>query len=164
MNNPKNSVILLLTLILIFPLILLSCNGEGDEAQAELDEYIEEFKDTLTPFELEHGIGPITERIEIDDEIDPDLSDKGQSIFVMKCEVCHDLDERKLGPALGDVIEKRSPEYIMNFILNPGENILNHPVGLDLLAEYHIEMPFSDVDKEEARAVYEFLRDYYESR
>lgn len=158
--------ICIIPLILILSLILQSCSCENRESRAEsdYDPYLEQFKELLTPFQLEHGIGPITERISIDDEINEELSSRGESIFTMKCEVCHDLDQRKVGPALGDVVERRSPEFVMNFILNPGENVLNHPVGLDLLAEHHTEMPFANVTEAEARAIYEYLRDYYDAR
>jgi hypothetical protein len=166
MKPSQNLIICIIPFTLIFSSMLLSCAGEnGDmQARADTDPYLEQFKEMLTPFELEHGIGPITERMSIDDEIDEELSMRGQSFFEMKCEVCHDLDQRKVGPALGDVVERRSPEFVMNFILNPGENVLNHPVGLDLLAEHHTEMPFANVTEEEARAIYEFLRDYYDKR
>jgi mono/diheme cytochrome c family protein len=131
------------------------------DQQEEMDPYLEQFKERLTPFEQEHGIGPITERVEISEEINPEMVMRGQNIFEMKCESCHGMEEDEVGPSLGDVVERRSPEFIMNFILNPGENVLNHPVGLDLLAEHHTEMPYSDVSREEARAIYEYLRDVY---
>jgi hypothetical protein len=89
---------------------------------------------------------------------------RGREIFEMKCDDCHSLQQDEVGPSLGDVVDRRSPEFVMNFILNPGENVLNHPVGLDLLAQHNVEMPYRDVSRDEARVVYEFLRDYYASR
>ncbi len=149
-------------------LTLQGCGGNGDESMAEqeqdMDPYLEQFRERLTPFEREHGIGPITERIEISNEINEELVMRGREIFEMKCEDCHSLQQEEVGPSLGDVVERRSPEFVMNFMLNPGENVLNHPVGLDLLAEHNVEMPYRNVTQDEARAVYEFLRDYYESQ
>lgn len=167
-TNQFYITILLSAFILTF-VTLQGCGGSEDKASSEqeqeqdMDPYLEEFKENLTPFELEHGIGPITERIEIDEEIDEEMVMRGREIFEMKCVACHSLDEDKVGPSLGDVVDRRSPEFVMNFIMNPGENVLNHPVGLDLLAEHHTEMPYTDVTKEEARAIYEFLRDYFGS-
>lgn len=157
---------LFLSVIVLFSLTVFGCGGSGDEpvAEQETDEYLEEFKETLTPFELEHGIGPITERLEIDDEINEEMVARGREIFSAKCEVCHAMEDNKIGPGLGDVVERRSPEFVINFILNPGENVLNHPVGLDLLEVHNTEMPYSDVTEEEARAIYEYLRDYYNAR
>lgn len=152
--------------ILLITLSLQGCGGKGGDATAEEepDPYLEQFKENLTPFEQQHGIGPITERLEIEDEIDEDMVRQGREIFEMKCESCHTLEEDKVGPALGEVVERRSPEFVMNFMLNPGENVLNHPVGLDLLAKHHTEMPYRNVTVDEARAVYEYLRDYYNTR
>ncbi len=137
-------------------------NLKADEEQ-EMDPYLQQFQERLTPFEQKHGIGPITERIEIDDEINEEMVMRGREIYTMKCEVCHSLNEESVGPSLGNAVEQRSPEFIMNFMLNPGENVLNHPVGLDLLAEHNVQMPYRDVTRDEARDVYEFLRDYYGS-
>ena len=159
---------LLLSAIILISFSLQGCGGnENDqmaEQEQEMDPYLEQFKERLTPFEQEHGIGPITERIEIDDEIDKEMVMRGRNIFEMKCDDCHSLTQEEVGPTLGDVVERRSPEFIMNFILNPGENVLNHPVGLELLAEHHTEMPYRDITRVEARALYEFLRDYYGSQ
>lgn len=161
-------LILLLSTLILITLSLQGCGGNGDESMAEqeqdMDPYLEQFQERLTPFEQEHGIGPITERIEINDEIDDEMVMRGREIFEMKCDDCHSLQQDEVGPSLGDVVNRRSPEFIMNFMLNPGENVLNHPVGLDLLAEHNVEMPYRDVTRDEARAVYEFLRDFYGSQ
>lgn len=117
----------------------------------------------LTQFELEHGFGPITERIDIDDEIDMDKVAKGQNIYEMKCEMCHNMGSRMVGPPLGAVTETRSPEFIMNFILNPSENVRKHPIGQALLREYLTEMPYQNVQEDEARAIVEYLRHYAET-
>lgn len=118
----------------------------------------------LSDFEMEHGIGPVTERINIDeDEFDPELITRGRDIFEMKCEMCHNMEGRMVGPALGDVMERRSPEFVMNFILNPGAMTREHPVGQELLQEYMTTMPFQNVKEDEARAIVEFLRDYTEN-
>lgn len=155
--------------LLCFSMVIFGCNGaqeepaDEQEAMAEQanEDNLEEFKDRLTPFQIEHGIGPVTERLDISDEIDEEMVARGREIFTAKCEVCHAMQGDKVGPSLGDVVERRSPEFVINFIMNPGENVLNHPVGLDLLEEHNTEMPYRDVTMEEARAVYEYLRDNY---
>jgi len=136
--------------------ILFSCanNGEnGETASIEQEE-------GLTEFELEHGIGPVTERIDMDDTIDEEMVTKGRNIYEMKCEMCHNMEGRMVGPQLGDVMEYRSPEFVMNFILNPSGMVREHPEGQRLLQEYMTAMPFQNVKEDEARAIVEFLRDY----
>jgi mono/diheme cytochrome c family protein len=160
---------LILSLFILLSFTVAGCGGSEQESSAEQEpvaeqeneDYLDEFKDTLTPFQLEHGIGPITELLEIEEAIDEEMVARGREIFTAKCEVCHAMQGDKVGPSLGDVVERRSPEFVINFILNPGENVLNHPVGLDLLEEHNTEMPYSDITMEEARAIYEYLRDNY---
>jgi len=148
-----------LTLLFSFTLIFVACSGgeSGQQSQASSEAQQEE---GLSDFEMEHGIGPITERMEISDEIDEEMRMRGQEIFEMKCEMCHNMEGRMVGPALGDVADRRTPEYMMNMILNPGGMARNHPEGKKLVQEYMSVMPFQNVEKEDARAIVEYLRDY----
>lgn len=150
-----------LTAIALFLLIPLfyACGGEESSDRQTSQTEVEEAG--LSDFELEHGIGPVTEPVEIG-EIDPDLVTKGRNIYEMKCEMCHNYQGRMVGPELGNVVERRSPEFIMNFILNPSGMVRDHPVGQELLREYMTAMPFQNVQKDEARAIVEYLRYYYE--
>lgn len=160
MNTGKMKLQILKTVIplTIVSFLLFSCgNGNGDgnsERQPQTEEQ------GLTEFELEHGIGPVTERVDIDDEIDPEMVERGRSVYAMKCEACHNMEGRMVGPQLGDVLDYRSPEFVMNFILNPSGMTREHPVGQELLREYMTPMPFQNVTEDEARAVVEYLRDY----
>ena len=111
----------------------------------------------LTAFEVENGIGPVTEVVELG-ELDPALASAGEEVFVVKCSACHKISERYVGPALGGVTERRSPTYIMNMILNPKEMYERHPEAKALLAEYLTFMPNQDVSVDDARAIVEYLR------
>jgi cytochrome c len=112
----------------------------------------------LTPFQLEHGIGPVTEVVELSATIDQTLAARGQTEFEMKCAACHQMADRFVGPALGDVTSRRSPAFIMNMILNPQEMVEQHPVGKELLAQYMSFMPNQGITREDARAILEYLR------
>jgi mono/diheme cytochrome c family protein len=150
---------LTLTLLFSVTLIFVACSGsesgQGSQASSETQK-----EEGLSDFEMEHGIGPITERMEISDEIDEEMRMRGQEIFEMKCEMCHNMEGRMVGPALGDVADRRTPEYMMNMILNPGGMARNHPEGKKLVQEYMSVMPFQNVEEEDARAIVEYLRDY----
>lgn len=148
---------LLLTILFALSLTISACSG-GDSQQETQEEETQE--QGLSDFEMEHGIGPITERVDISDDIDDDLRVRGQEIFEMKCEMCHNMDSRMVGPELGEVMDRRSPEYVMNMILNPGGMARNHPEGQKLVQEYMSVMPFQNVSEEDARALVEYLRDY----
>ncbi len=153
---------IIITFTLLLSLLLFNACGNGDTAEQTRNGE-PETEEGLTDFELEHGIGPVTERIEISEEIDQEMVTKGRNIYEMKCEMCHNMEGRMVGPQLGDIMEKRSPEFVMNFILNPSGMVREHPVGQELLREYMTQMPYQNVKEDEARAIVEFLRDYAEN-
>ena len=114
-------------------------------------------EDGLTAFEKEHGIGPVDEKMELG-PIKPELASEGEELFTTNCSSCHKLDERYVGPSQRDVLDQRSPEFVMNMILNPAEMLKKHPVAKKMLAEYMTPMPYQNVSREEARAILEYFR------
>lgn len=145
-------------LLVIMALIYTGCgNGEEREPADTRDEAPE-----LTEFELDHGIGPVTERLDIGD-LNVERARRGAEIFDLRCTACHRMDRRFVGPPLGEVTEARSPEFIINFILNPEEMTNRHPIGQALLQEYMTIMPYQNVSKEQAIEIVDFLRYYAET-
>lgn len=136
--------------------VLQACGGESADQSASNSNETQE--QGLSAFELEHGIGPVTERVAVDAKLDEEMIIRGRNIYEMKCEMCHNMEGRMVGPALGDVMERRSPEFVMNMILNPGGMARNHPEGQKMLQEYMTVMPFQNVKEDEARDIVEFLR------
>ncbi len=158
MIYPKS---LIIAVFVSFFIVFAQACG-GDDTADRTSGQAETAEAGLSEFELEHGVGPITERIELSDEFDPELVEKGRNIYEMKCEMCHNMEGRMVGPALGDVMERRSAEFVMNFILNPSGMVREHPTGQELLREYMTAMPYQNVMEDEARAIVEFLREYNE--
>lgn len=103
------------------------------------------------------GVGPITEPMTLE-EFDQALSTKGEEIFAKNCVACHKMDKRYVGPALGDIMDRRDPAWIMNMILNPEVMVKEDPVAKALLAEYLSPMANQNLTKEQARAVLEYFR------
>lgn len=147
----------ILVLVLFFSIIFYSGCGDKADEKKEADSEVLNNESGLSDFELAHGIGPITEVIRLS-EIDKNLSAKGEKIFVEKCAACHKLDERYVGPAQRNVLERRSPEFVMNMVLNPEENYQKHPEIKKLFAEYMTPMPNQNLTMEDARAVLEYFR------
>lgn len=145
-----------LSLIVLLSFILISCGSEKKEPQQPQSSA--EVGADLTEFELENGIGPIKEKIELG-PIDQKLVKRGEEIWNQKCIACHKLDERYVGPAQRDVLQRRTPEFIMNMMLNPEEMQKRHPVVKQLLAEYMTPMTNQNLTVEDARAVLEFFRE-----
>jgi mono/diheme cytochrome c family protein len=103
------------------------------------------------------GVGPISS-VDLPDQIDADLAAKGEELYKSKCTACHKIEKRLVGPALKGVTERRSPEWIMNMMLNP-ENMVNEdPIAKQLLAEYSAPMSNQSLTEEEARAILEYFR------
>jgi len=113
--------------------------------------------DGLTPFQLEHGIGPITEPVQVDG-VDKAMAQAGHELFEHKCSACHKMADRYVGPALGEVTRRRSPAFVMNMVLNPQGMVTKHPVSKKLLGEYFTPMPNLNLSKTEARELLEYLR------
>ena len=111
----------------------------------------------LTDFQLAHGIGPMTTAVELG-EPDAEKAERGEEIYQFNCEACHFLEERFVGPPLGDVLERRTATYVMNMILNPEGMARQHPEAQKLLTEYPLVMPFQNITEDEARAIVEYLR------
>ncbi|AFN74342.1 cytochrome c [Melioribacter roseus P3M-2] len=150
----KKTIVAFLTTVLIFT----ACSSEeGDKPSGRANEKLAA-KFGLTVFEYENGIGPIKEKLNIPAEIDQIMAQSGKEIFDAKCTQCHKINERYTGPALGDVTKRRSPEYIMNMILNPTEMTQKHPEAKKLLGLYATQMTFQNVSKEDARKILEYLR------
>jgi len=137
----------------------VACGGSsGDSGDAASNQaQAGSGSDELTAFQLEHGIGPMTEVVEVG-ALDPALAQTGEETFAVKCASCHKIDERYVGPALGEISRQRSATFIMNMILNPKEMYERHPETKALLAEYLSFMPDQNVTPEEARAIVEYLR------
>lgn len=137
--------------------MLAGCGGsENGDSQSSAKPTAQQETNGLTEFEQKHGIGPVTEVVTIG-EIDMEKVEKGREIFRTKCAACHKMNEDYVGPALGEVLEKRTPTYVMNMILNPVEMTQKHPEARKMLAQYMNQMTFQNVTKEEARAIVEYL-------
>ncbi len=133
-------------------LLVIACGGKEEPKAAE----VPAADRPLTEFQLEHGIGPVTE-MQLG-EIDTALVSSGKTIFDVKCVACHKTDERLVGPPLADVTQRRSPQFIMNMILNPDEMVKRHPEVRAMLATYYVPMTFQNVSEPDARAILEYLR------
>lgn len=102
------------------------------------------------------GIGPI-KNVTLGD-IDNALAGKGKEIFKAKCTACHKNKKRYIGPAMSGVTKRRSPEWVMNMMLNPEQMLAENPTAMALLKEYSAPMANQNLTNDDARAVLEFLR------
>jgi cytochrome c len=102
------------------------------------------------------GIGPIKE-VKLG-PIDRNLADRGKGIYAERCAACHDLDKELAGPALGNVLGRATPEFVMNMILNTAEMTAKDETIKAQVEKFGMPMPPPGLSEDEARAVLEYLR------
>lgn len=104
------------------------------------------------------GVGPVTS-VAFSSDIDQELAARGQTKFSTICVACHQANQRMIGPALAGIYERRSPEWVMNMILNPNGMLKEDPIAKALFEEYNgMIMINQNLSEEDARAVAEYLR------
>jgi cytochrome c len=149
---------------------LMSCGGKEEKKDSEdiqLGNYSkkEEVKSTqssapeVNMLDMNNkGIGPV-KNIELPNEIDQGMAVKGKAIFNSKCMACHKTDKKFIGPAPKGVLERRSPEWVMNMMLNPEEMVLKDPMAKQLFIEHNgSPMANQNLTEEEARQILEYFR------
>tara|TARA_B100000780_G_scaffold259404_1_gene210419 strand:+ start:178 stop:654 length:477 start_codon:yes stop_codon:yes gene_type:complete len=145
--------------------ILIACGGEEEKKKGfKYNRTKSEQKKSTsqkinTPIDLYNkGIGPI-KNLTFDENINQKLATKGASIFKQKCTACHKADKKLIGPAMKGIYERRTPEWVMNIMLNPTEMLESDPIALALLKEYNnIKMINQNLTEDEARSIAEYLR------
>ncbi len=112
--------------------------------------------DPASPHSEDKGIGPV-KNVKLG-PLNEEMAEKGKQIFDNNCSSCHALNYRKIGPPLGEVTKQRTPEFIMNLLLNTSEMENKDPAMKELEAKYGLRMPNLDLDRTQARDVLEYLR------
>ena len=94
-----------------------------------------------------------------DDAVNKTMADEGKKAFILKCTACHMAERKLIGPAMKGIYERRSPEWVINLLLNPTQMLKEDPIAIALLKKYNnILMLNQNLTQEEARAISEYLR------
>lgn len=145
---------------LVFSCSEKSNSGSEEVVQEEIvsDEPVNTKENGIPANMNNKGIGPISS-VTLDDTIDQEMVVQGQEAFEMYCTACHRTDTQLIGPAPKDILERRSPEWVMNMILNPEQMTAEDPIGKQLLMEANgSPMANQHLTEEQARAVLEYFR------
>ena len=154
-----------LLLLTVMGLFIASCGGkkedkkEGFEVNRTKKEDAKEVASEGIPVDLDNkGIGPIKE-LSFDGEIDAEMAARGEAKFNAICVACHMVEQRMIGPAMKGVYERRSPEWVMNMMLNPDGMLKDDPIAKALLKEYNNAIMLNqNLTEDEARDLAEYLR------
>lgn len=133
-------------------LFIIACGGQQEQQSASADQA------AAKPANEKPKYGKV-QHVDVGTTIDGAMAKAGEGVFEMKCTACHKYDERYVGPPLGKVASKRTPEYVMNMILDTETMIENDDTVKCLMQEYLMRMPNQSVDEKDARNVLEHLRD-----
>ncbi|MDB4293281.1 c-type cytochrome [Maribacter sp.] len=164
--------IALRSFVLIFSVLLMSCGGKEEKKKDGFS--VDRTKATEEPAETipaadavpasqritldEKGVGQIKD-ITLPAEIDTEMAAAGESIYKSNCTACHKLDKRFIGPSPKGILERRSPEWIMNMILDPKLMTEQDRCAKDLLIEFNgAAMANQNLTVEETRAILEYFR------
>jgi mono/diheme cytochrome c family protein len=153
MNRKQIFIGLLCTGMAVF----YSCgNSKTDKAteNSSTAEKTEESSEGANP----KGIGP-HQHIELTHPLDEKMVAGGKSIYDVKCSSCHKTTGEKLvGPGWKGVTDRRTPEWIMNFVTNTEEMMEKDTAAQNMLEVCLVKMPNQNLSEADARSVIEFMR------
>ncbi|MFD2099975.1 c-type cytochrome [Flagellimonas iocasae] len=142
-----------------------SCGGKKEEKKDGFEVNRTKTEETSAkategvPVDMDNkGVGPI-KNVDFPAEIDEEMAARGKAKFDGICVACHMIDKRMIGPALKGVYDRRSPEWVMNMIMNPDGMLKEDPIAKALLKEYNNAIMLNqNLTEAEARDVAEYLR------
>lgn len=159
----KYRILILITL----SLAIISCGGEGEsnsnQSQSSANkEPVEAAKTEIPASERitldNKGVGRI-KNVTLDPVIDAEMAARGEQLFNTNCTACHKIDKRFIGPSPKGIMQRRSPEWIMNMILDPQLMVEQDQCAKDLLIEYNgAAMANQNMTEEQARDILEYFR------
>ena len=149
--NRKSIFIAFLAGTILFAFACNSNDAEKDTTSTGADA-------TKTEASSPLGIGPYS-KIELTHPLDEGMVAEGKNVYEVKCASCHKLtDERLVGPGWKGVTDRRTPEWIMNFIVNVEEMLEKDTAAQNMLEVCLVKMPNQNLTDTAARSTLEFMR------
>jgi len=149
--------ILIYSAIVVF---IYACGGdtkkqESTDTSTPASDLMKDDKSAIDP---KRGIGKF-KQVDVSPHLDKKMAEEGKVVYDVKCMSCHKLsDEKLVGPGWKDVTKRRTPEWIMNFVTNPDEMLTKDPEAQAMLEICLVRMPNQNLNDQEARAVFEYMR------
>ena len=135
--------------------LLSSCGNEG----VKKDEKTVDVQDLTKDQPEVHGTELKESDITISNPLNAEWVAAGKATYELKCQSCHRLTPDKLvGPGWKDVTKRRTPLWIMNMATNVDMMLETDPEAQKLLEQCMVRMPNQNLNDQDARNVYEFMR------
>jgi mono/diheme cytochrome c family protein len=135
----------------------VACNSNSDKGSSTTSS-----DNTSTPDNNEgsnpKGVGP-HQNVQLTHPLDEKMIGEGQNTYNVKCASCHKVtDEKLVGPGWKGVTDRRTPEWIMNFVTNTEEMLEKDTAAQNMLEVCLVKMPNQNLAETDARAILEFMR------
>lgn len=154
MNRKK----ILLSILAGAVLFAVACNSSSDKGKESTSSDSNTTSATTTDANNPKGIGP-HQNVQLTHPLDEKMIAEGQNVYNLKCSSCHKLtDEKLVGPGWKGVTDRRTPEWIMNFVTNTEEMLEKDTAAQNLLEVCLVKMPNQNLQEADARGILEFMR------
>jgi len=145
----------IVNLFFISLLAMVSCGGNSSENSSSSEKSSNAKGSNNDPV-YDIGIGTI--EVVTLGEINEEQAAKGKELYKINCTACHKFKKRYIGPAMLGVTQRRTPEWVMNMIMDPELMLKENDAAKALFAEYLAPMANQNINENDARAIYEYFR------
>jgi mono/diheme cytochrome c family protein len=153
----NKSILLVLSLVLAVACGKKEASAEDNYQPAGGEATTEAAADPAS-YDPKRGEGKY-DTVELGATLDQAMASKGEEVAGVKCTSCHKMtDEKLVGPGWKGVTERRTPQWIMNFITNPDPMIDKDPEVQAQLEICLVRMPNQGISDDEARGILEYMR------
>lgn len=103
--------------------------------------------------------GHLTHLAYANDQMLQKLADEGKNLFLTKgCSGCHSIGKGPLsGPDLQGLYERRNPQWVINWIHDPGKILQSDPYAQELLKKWSVRMPNLPLTESEIKALMAYI-------
>lgn len=138
--------------------LTVACNSNSDAGSSSDSTGSADNTGAGTEGSSPKGIGKY-QNVELTHPLDENMVTAGKNIYDVKCSSCHKVTgERLVGPGFTGVTDRRTPEWIMNFVTNTEEMLAKDTAAQTMLEVCLVKMPNQGLSETDARSVLEFMR------
>lgn len=153
--NRKNILLMLVSGSIFFA---IACNSSSDKGKENTTSTDNPTTTATNEGNNPKGVGP-HQNVQLTHPLDEKMIAEGQNVYNVKCASCHKLTGEKLvGPGWKGVTDRRTPEWIMNFVTNTEEMLEKDTAAQNLLEICLVKMPNQNLQENDARSVLELMR------